>query len=206
MIHYLSLGLFLGLSAGFSPGPLTTLVVSETLMHDIKAGIKVAMAPLITDLPIIVLSVFILSKLAGFQTILGGISFVGGVVLMVMGYNSLKLKKEALVMDPEKTRSLSKGIAVNFLSPHPYLFWLSVGAPLISKAENETGHASAGMFLIGFYLMLIGAKVFLAVLSGRFKTFLKGDVYIFMMRFLGLLLCLLALFLFRDGLSLIGMI
>jgi threonine/homoserine/homoserine lactone efflux protein len=31
-------------------------------------------------------------------------------------------------------KSLTKGILANALSPHPYLFWLSVGAPTMSKA------------------------------------------------------------------------
>jgi len=56
----------LGVSAGFAPGPLLTLVISETLQHDIKSGVKVALAPIITDLPII-----ILSKLTNFHDILG---------------------------------------------------------------------------------------------------------------------------------------
>ena len=63
MIHYLTIGTVLGLSAGFAPGPLLTLVISETLQHDIKSGIKIALAPIITDLPIIILTLFILSKL-----------------------------------------------------------------------------------------------------------------------------------------------
>jgi len=56
----------LSVSAGFAPGPLLTLVISETLQHDIKSGVKVALAPIITDLPII-----ILSKLTNFHDILG---------------------------------------------------------------------------------------------------------------------------------------
>ena len=48
MLHFLTLGTVLGLSAGLAPGPLLTLVISETLQHDIRAGIKVAVAPFIT--------------------------------------------------------------------------------------------------------------------------------------------------------------
>ena len=53
MLQILAMGTFLGLAAGFAPGPLLTLVISETLQHDIKSGVKVALAPIITDLPII---------------------------------------------------------------------------------------------------------------------------------------------------------
>lgn len=56
MIEFLSAGTLLGLAAGFAPGPLLVLVISETLRHNIKAGIKVSIAPLITDVPIILIS------------------------------------------------------------------------------------------------------------------------------------------------------
>jgi threonine/homoserine/homoserine lactone efflux protein len=78
MISYLTIGTLLGLSAGFTPGPLLTLVISETLQHDAKAGVKVALAPIATDLPIIILTVFILGRLSNFQAILGAISLAGG--------------------------------------------------------------------------------------------------------------------------------
>ena len=45
--------LVLGLAAGFAPGPLLVLVISETLQHSTRAGIKVAFAPVITDLAIV---------------------------------------------------------------------------------------------------------------------------------------------------------
>jgi threonine/homoserine/homoserine lactone efflux protein len=80
MINYLAMGAVLGLSSGFAPGPLLTLVISETLRHDMKAGVKVALAPMITDLPIIILTLFIFSKLSNFHDILGIISLSGGVL------------------------------------------------------------------------------------------------------------------------------
>lgn len=50
MMYFLSVGAVLGLSSGLSPGPLLALVISETLRHGVKAGVKVALAPIITDL------------------------------------------------------------------------------------------------------------------------------------------------------------
>jgi threonine/homoserine/homoserine lactone efflux protein len=46
-------GIVLGLSAGLSPGPLMTLVVAESLKGGASAGIRIALAPLVTDAPII---------------------------------------------------------------------------------------------------------------------------------------------------------
>ena len=87
MITYLSAGVVLGLSAGFSPGPLMTLVISQTLRHGIREGVKVAVAPLVTDLPIILTATFVLTRLANYHAVLGSISLIGAlfVLLLVLG-------------------------------------------------------------------------------------------------------------------------
>ncbi len=55
-------GIGLGLSAGISPGPILTLAISYTLQHGLKEGIKIAIVPLITDLPIIAITLGLLSR------------------------------------------------------------------------------------------------------------------------------------------------
>ena len=85
MTDFITIGILLGLSAGFAPGPLLTLVISETLRHDIRAGIRVALSPIFTDLPIIILSLAVLSQLAGSENILGIISLIGGLRCLIYG-------------------------------------------------------------------------------------------------------------------------
>lgn len=134
MIGFLITGTILGLSAGIAPGPLLALVISETLRHDMKAGIKVALAPIISDVPIVTLTLYILAKLSTFNIILGTISFLGGFVLLYMAYESLVTKGVNLTFQNLKPQSLRKGIIVNVLNPHPYLFWITIGAPTTIKA------------------------------------------------------------------------
>jgi threonine/homoserine/homoserine lactone efflux protein len=205
MINFLTIGTILGLSAGFAPGPLLTLVISETLQHDVKSGVKVALAPIITDLPIVILTLFILAKLSNFHNILGIISLIGGFFILFMGYESICTKGVELNFQKTKPKSLTKGILVNFLSPHPYLFWLSVGAPTMTKAMNQS-IISTLAFIFSFWGLLVGSKILLAIMVGKSKSFLVGNAYIYTMRILGLVLCVLAFVLFRDGLKLLGVI
>lgn len=191
----------MGLSAGFAPGPLLTLVISETLQHDIKSGIKIAIAPVITDIPIIILTLFLLSKLSNFHDILGTISLIGGCFIIFLGFKSILTKGVNLDYDEIKPKSLTKGVLANILNPHPYLFWFGVGAPMINKALNQN-ITSAFAFIISFYIFLVGSKIALAILVGKSKYFLCGNIYIYIMRFLGMLLCVLAFVLFYDGLKL----
>ena len=205
MIDYLLSGTVLGLSAGLAPGPLLTLVVLETLQHDWRAGVKVACAPLLTDLPIIFIALFVLAQLSLVNTGLGVISLAGALLLLFMAYKSLQCSPISLNLEKRPAKSLSKGVFVNFLSPHPYLFWLTVGGPLVMKAWTQSP-LSALAFIGTFYLFLIGAKISLALLAGHSKILLEGRLYLFVMRFLGLLLGLLALALFRDALKFFALI
>ncbi len=49
MLDYLITGITFGFVAGISPGPLLALVISETIKHNHKEGIKIALSPLLTD-------------------------------------------------------------------------------------------------------------------------------------------------------------
>jgi len=205
MLHYLFIGTLLGLSAGLAPGPLLTLVISETLQHDIKAGVKVALAPLLTDLPIIMLTLFVLAGLSDFDWVLGIISLLGSFFVLYMGYKNIKAKGMALAVSKGTPKSLFKGILTNVLSPHPYLFWFSVGAPTMTKAMG-LNMVYALAFIVSFYVLMVGTKAGLAVIVGRSKSFLSDSLYIYTLRGLGVALCGFAVFLFYDGLKLLGLI
>jgi len=201
---YLLSGLLLGLSAGLAPGPLLTLVVSETMRHGSRAGMRVALAPLITDLPIIFLSILAVEQLSRFQPLLAAISCLGGLVVLFLAYQIIRTPgiNEIQAELAPIPRSLRKGVVVNLLSPHPWLFWFSVGAPLLIKAATESLAAAAGFVTI-FYLLLVGGKLVLARALGRWRLLLSGRFYLWTMRCLGLLLIIFALLLFRDGYALL---
>jgi threonine/homoserine/homoserine lactone efflux protein len=203
MLSFLATGVLLGLSAGFAPGPLLALVVSETLRHDARAGIRVALAPVVTDVPIVLCSLFALVQLSRFHSLLGGISLAGSCFILYLGIQNLKTRGLDISRGPGPARSLQKGILVNLLSPHPYLFWFTVGGPMTIRAM-QTGPAPAIFFIAGFYGLLVGVKIFLALLTARSRAFLKGKTYVLIMRLLGIMLILLALLLFKDGLLLLG--
>ena len=204
MLSFLAIGVLLGLAAGVSPGPLLTLVVSEALENGVPSGIKVALAPLLTDVPIIAMTLFVFSRLSGMDNVLGVISLAGGCYVLYMSYRHFRIDQQNRQSDG-RPRSLTRGVLANALSPHPYLFWLSVGAPMVTKALG-TGLVAALLFVGGFYAFLVGTKVVLAVLAGKSRSFLSGGAYRFTMRSLGVALAVFAVLLFTDGMKLLGVI
>ena len=205
MISAFTAGAVLGLSAGFAPGPLLTLVITQTLKHSVREGIKVAMAPLITDLPIIAGSLFVLNELTDFKRILGLISFMGGMYVLYLAFECAQTGPVSLEISKEQPHSFKKGSLINVLNPHPYLFWITVGAPLTLKFYDANLFASL-LFILYFYLLLVGSKVFLAVVVGKSRSFLTSKGYVYIMRILGSMLALFAFFLFKDALVLLGVL
>jgi len=109
-----------------------------------------------------------------------------------------------LHLQPPRSYALRKGVLVNVLSPLPYLFWLSVGAPLIYKAQAEHGMAPV-LFILGFYTLMVGLKILLAYWVSQSKSFLQGRTYIYTVRLLGLVLIALAFSLFSDAFNFWGL-
>jgi threonine/homoserine/homoserine lactone efflux protein len=201
MIELIIAGITLGLYAGFSPGPLLVLVISQTLKHGFEEGVRVAFAPIISDVPIILISLLFLSLISAYTPILGIISIIGGVYLGYLAYESFKTKGLTKKINLEKPKSLTKGITLNLLNPAPYLFWITIGGPIIIPAYSANP-LSPLWFIIGFYALLIGSKIALAYATGKSRDFLTGKTYIYIMRILGAVLIIFALYFINQGVQL----
>jgi len=203
-LEFLISGVIFGLAVGTSPGPLLALVFSETLKHRRREGIKIAISPLITDLPIVLLVLLILSNLIKYSFVIGAISLFGACYLIYLGFENLRVKISVFDVESTKEDALKRGILANFLNPNPYLFWLSIGGPMIFESLDV--HISATvLFTLGFYSLLIGSNIGIALIVQKSKFFIESKYHLHVVRASGIALVLLALIFVRDGLKLMGM-
>ena len=205
LIEFLAMGSFLGLAAGMSPGPLLAVTISETLQHGKWEGIKVAVSPLITDLPIILAVLFVLSHLTNSDFFIGIIAFFGASYLIYSGIESLKIKKDSVELNLEKKDALKKGVIVNFGNPHPYVFWLSIGGPIIYKSFSTHVWATI-LFIAGFYIFLVGSKVVVALIVEKSKYFINSKYYFSIIRVLGIAQIVFGLTFIKVGLDSLNII
>ncbi len=206
MMDQLLSGVLLGLSAGLSPGPLTSLVVEKSLRHGFREGFMVALAPLLTDLPIVAAAIFVLSRAGAANGVLPAVSLAGAVFLAFLGIKSMAFSGVAGEAGTENPpRSLRQGALANFLNPNPYLFWATVGAPTIVSAYAES-MGSAVAFAASFYALLVGVKTLMAFLSARSRSFISGRGYVWTIRALGLSLIVFAAVFLRSGLRGFGLL
>lgn len=188
MLEFLLKGLILGFTAGVLPGPMLGLVIRETLQHGRRAGQLVAIAPLLTDAPIIILALFVVGAIPVWATRTLGL--VGGGFVVWMGIDALRTPVSTATTSGN-FGSLGRAVVTNLLNPHPWLFWLPIGGPLLVQGWRNGSIGWVGPFLLGFYTLLVGSKVVLAEVVGRSRHFLQGRPYRWLIQASGILLIVL---------------
>lgn len=189
-VRELMLGISLGFGAGVTPGPLLSLVIMASLRGGFPAGLRMACVPLLSDLPVVVLAITAVHALP--DALARALSVIGGLYVLYLGVDGLREARTAVPPAPGgrvpgSGRELLRGVLVNLLSPHPWLFWITVGGPAFATAWDRLP-AAALAFVAGFYLLLVGAKVVLAALIGAGRHRLTARGYRLLLAASGLLL------------------
>ena len=190
-------GALLGLAGGLSPGPLTALVLSETLRHGRSAGAKVAVVPILTDGPLIAVVLIASAWVSDLERVVGGLGVIGAAVLLWLAWDTARADPPVARADGP-TGSLRKALLTNVANPHPYLFWFGVGGPVLIAARSEGWHAVAG-FVLAFFAGIVGTKLALAWFVDRLSAWFVGARWRWTMRALAVGLGVLALQLAWQG-------
>jgi threonine/homoserine/homoserine lactone efflux protein len=164
---YIVQGIGYGFSAAVSPGPFQTYLISQTLTRGWKQTLPAALAPLISDGPIIALCLLVLSQVPlwfqRFLYIAGG-SFV--LYLAYGAYTSWKNFDSSLpVAEIGIQQSLLKAAVMNALSPGPYIYWSLVTGPILLKGWRETP-LNGISFMAGFYTTIVFSLLLIIILFG----------------------------------------
>ncbi len=210
MWAFLLLGISFGIQASVNPGPSLTLAIARSLRDGARAGILVTIAPLLTDAPIIAVATLLVGSLP--KTLFGWLGILGGGYIVWLGIRGVRdalgrtidlvaLSTSRNAADDGSLKSLLSAVVINFLNPNPYLFWGTAGGPNLVKAWSGYGLPGAALFVIGFYLMLVGVRATLAYIIGRNRTAFSPKLYQTILICSGALLCVLGGVLVRDGIN-----
>jgi threonine/homoserine/homoserine lactone efflux protein len=156
MLPYLILGATFAFAAAVQPGPLLTYLIAQTLQNGWRRTLPATLAPVMSDGPIIVLVLFVLTRLP--SSLEPALRCAGGVFLLYLAWNaSLAWWRYQAPQGgplPSVRHALLRATVVNLLNPNPYLGWSLVMGPLLLKGWRETpAHGLA--LLAGFYLALV---------------------------------------------------
>lgn len=177
---------------------MLTLVVRESMHNGFGAGLRVAVAPLLTDGPIIALIAIPFWLIADPAPLLAVLSLLGGGYLGYLAFAGLQVRPLSVPDQAMVRGALWRGVLANLLNPNPYLFWLTIGLPALNRLWADSRPAAVGFMLV-FYTGLVGSKMLLAWLSGRGRRFFRPWLYVWTLRILALALLVYAFIFIRSG-------
>ena len=153
---YIVQGIGYGFAAAVQPGPFQTYLISQTLTKGWKRMLPAALAPLISDGPIIALCLLVLSRVpSGLERFL---YIAGGLFVLYLAYGAYKSWKKFDPNIPSSEARTQKSILnaalINMLNPNPYIFWSLVTGPILLAGWRETPIHGLG-FMAGFYITMI---------------------------------------------------
>ena len=184
-------GITLGIVEGVKPGPLLTTVLKETLTSGFRGGMRAASAPIFTDGPLILFSIYLASWIANQPLVFCGISIVGAIFLSRMGIECFNPEIPDIdSTDIDLSKSLKKGILTNLLNPNAYIFWLLIGGPLMATAA-DTEPVAPFAYAISFIFSIVIVKILLAYFISKAQVNLSSEKYL-----LALKICGIAMFCF----------
>jgi len=172
MWPYLLQGIGFGLAAAAQPGPFQTYLVSQTLLKGWQRTLPAAFAPLISDGPIILLCLLVLSQVPDWmQRIL---YFAGGLFILYLAFGAYKAWQD---FDPSlpapeagTQQSVLKAALMNVLNPNPYIYWTLVTGPILLRGWRETPLHGIG-FLAGFYVTIVLSLMGIILVFGTAQRF-----------------------------------
>jgi threonine/homoserine/homoserine lactone efflux protein len=158
MLAYILQGIGYGFAAAVQPGPFQTYVVAQTLSRGWRRALPVALGPLISDGPIIVLTVLVLSQVPSWLE--RALHIAGGAFILYLAHSAFAAWRRFNPREPTPSDlprfNLLRAAAMNALSPGPYIYWSLVTGPILLAGWRETPSNGLG-FLAGFYLAMIAA-------------------------------------------------
>lgn len=158
MLVYLLLGATYGFAAAVQPGPFTTYLASLALTNGWRRALPAALSPLLTDGPIALLALVVLSQVP--PDMVRGLRLLGGAFVLYLAVGAWRAWRRPRAAQSaavgSSRESVLKAAVVNALNPAPYLGWSLVLGPLFLKGWRETpAHGLA--VVAGFYGTMIAS-------------------------------------------------
>lgn len=167
---YLTQGIALGLYGAFLPGPLQAFILSQIIKKGWKRSLYLAFVPFLSDAPVIILFSLLLSQLPAWVTMV--LKIVGGCFILYLAWDAYQSSKKTGDISEEKPRDggLLKGVMMNFLNPNVYIFWGTIGAPILIEGWQKAPILGLA-FVFGMEGTMLLSLLLLIFLFGRIGQF-----------------------------------
>ena len=168
MPAYVLLGATYAFAAAVQPGPFQAYLIASTLTRGLRRTLPAALAPLLSDVPIIALVLLVLTRVP--SSVVNALRLGGGVFLLYLAARAFAAfrRDEApqAARSSPAVRTVVEAAFVNVLNPNPYISWSLILGPLLLQAWRAAP-ANAIALLVSFYAtMIVSTAVILLPFAG----------------------------------------
>lgn len=187
-----------GFVAGLKPGPLGIFVIHQTMSKGHFSGFMASLTPIITDGPIIVLTLILTQQFSDLDWFISGVSICGAIYLAYISYKIVRAPGD---IDPYSggggASSLGTAIKINVLNPAPYIFWLTIGSSYLAMGSKIDVVLFIACLSLSLCATKFGVAVLIRKLAGKFNT----RIYSIILKALTLPLLAFSIRLMYSGIS-----
>jgi threonine/homoserine/homoserine lactone efflux protein len=194
-----------GLSGAVMPGPLLTVNISSALRRGFWAGPIVVLGHALAEIGVLFAVYFGLTNLVADPRIFWWIAVIGGMALIVMGVMMFvglirkKVRLEFIGRQQQSSRAtILLAILASVSSPYWILWWLTVGALLISQSL-QFGIVGLLVFYIGHILSDLVWYSTVSLLIGSGKRYFNNLIYQSLIAVCALFLVALGIYFIRSA-------
>lgn len=167
VLTYALLGATFAFAAVAQPGPLQTYLISQAAIHGWRRTLPAAISPLLSDGPIVLVAVLVLSRLP--EWFPQRLRLAGGVFVLYLAAGAFRTwwdwDRRVETQARSGRQTLLKATAVNLLNPNPWISWSLVMGPLLLQAWRDAPACGIAL-LAGFYGVLVAGLAAVIALFG----------------------------------------
>ncbi|MFQ5593673.1 MAG: LysE family transporter [Anaerolineae bacterium] len=196
----------ISLSGVMSPGPISTMAVSEGARRGYRAGPLISVGHAVTELVMVGALALGLSRVLQQTTVAGVVGLVGGLVLAWMGLDIIRGAREArlsldieaagggsLLATDQQWGLVSAGVLLSVSNPFWLLWWATVGSANM-LGFLEYGLIGLGVFYLSHISLDFGWNSLLAGLARSGRQVVSDGVFRAVLTVCGVFLVLFAVY------------
>ena len=170
MTNYFIFGITYAFACVVQPGPFQAFLFSQSIINGWRKTIPLVFAPLLSDLPVILLVLLVLTNVP--HLVLQVLQIVGGLFLLYLAINAFKSWRTYIpnVKQDVPQLNILKAVLVNLLNPNPYIAWSLVMGPILIESWSKSP-ANGIVLLTGFYGSMIIYSTWLIGLFAAARNF-----------------------------------
>jgi threonine/homoserine/homoserine lactone efflux protein len=149
-------------------GPFKIFVLSQSIQFGWRQTLRLALTPLVADIPVILLVWLVLRQLP--ENVINILSISGGLFYFYLALVLFRTVRKMAISDEQiasaPSRTFWQAAAAIWISPQVYINWTIIGVPaLLIYSKDSIWYGLA--FLFFFYLLWIGGLSLEIIIFGQ---------------------------------------